>query len=159
MQIERLVISCLALLASTPALGQGGGGASCTLTATPLAFGTYAPSSGQPADFSATLTVTCVSSGSTPVPVKATIALSGGESGRRLTGGTRSLRYQVYLDPARTMPWGDGAGDGAVASVSGLVSSQAVLRQTFTLYGRILGRQNDARVGDYSDRITAILTY
>ena len=147
------------LAAATPALSQAAGGANCEMTATPLAFGRYTPQSGSPADFTATVTVTCSSQGVDPVAVEGSVALLGDAAGRRLTSGAAELRYQLYLDPARTRPWGDGTGGGETAPVSGTAGANAPYRQTITLYGRILARQTLASVGAYSDQIEAVLTY
>lgn len=148
-----------AFAAATPAWSLGAGGAHCEMTATPLAFGRYSPTSDSPADFTATLTVTCSSQGAEPVAVEGAIALLGGATGRRLAGASGELRYQLYLDPARSRPWGDGAGGGQTAPVSGSVGPNTVFRQTTTIYGRILARQSQATVGAYSDRIDAVLQY
>ncbi len=142
------------------AAAQGASGADCSLSVTPLAFGKYTPSSGTPTDFSATITVTCIAAGTAPVPVSGTVTLSGSSGGparRRLVAGARSLRYQLYLDPAHTTLWRDGPGRGM--PVSGVVGPNQVFRQTLTVYGRILARQTDAAVGGYTDQITAMLNY
>lgn len=147
----------LVLLGSVSAFAQGTGGARCMLGATPLVFGRYLPFSGVPADFSATLTLTCTASGAAPVAFHGTIALSGGASARHLASGVYKLRYQLYLDPGRRVLWGNGI--GGTVSVSGVVSANAVFRQTITVYGRILARQSGARVGVYTDRIMIEMNY
>jgi spore coat protein U-like protein len=148
----------LALSCATPA--YAGGGANCTLSATPLSFGKYVPFSGSPADFTATVTVTCTASSATPVAINGTIGLSGagGASGRQLSAGAARLRYQLYLDPARTVPWGD-AGSSDAMTFSNIVGPTAPFRQTFTVYGRILARQSNASVGNYNDHIAVMLYY
>ena len=127
---------------------------------TPLAFGNYVPSSSSPTDFTATITVTCTASGATPAPISGTIHLTGagGAAGRHLTDGAHQLRYQLYLDPARTVQWGNGGSAGA-ASIAGVVIATTPFSQALTIYGRILARQADARVGSYADHFTVILNY
>ena len=66
------------------------------------------------------------------------------------------MRYQLFADPARTIPWGEGSG---AKTVSGVVGPAAPLHARFTIYGRILARQPQARVGNYADRVTAVLNY
>jgi spore coat protein U-like protein len=153
------LILALALAAPMHSRAQTVGAVTCTLSATPLNFGRYTPSSGQPADFTATLTTTCMASGSTPVQVEGAIVLLGSSSNRKLGRGPDSLRYQIFLDPARTMPWGEGEAGGAKAPVSGLAGPQVLFRQNITLYGRILARQDSAKVGEYTDSIMPILHY
>jgi spore coat protein U-like protein len=156
------VAAAILLLAQvlTPRSAQAVGGASCMLSATPLAFGRYVPFSGVPTDFSATLTVTCTAPGAAAVPVRGTIALAGGTGGpfaRRLTSGRYGLRYQLFSDPGRTVPWGDST--AGTVSVTGVVGPRTVFRQTLTVYGRILARQSGARVGLYTDQVMAQLNY
>lgn len=140
---------------------QAAGSASCTLATTPLAFGRYVPSRNSPSDFTSTITVTCIAAGTAPVSLLGTIALlnSGGSSGRVLRDGADRLRYQLFLDPGRTIPWGDGSGDSQTKSVSGTVDPNAPFRATLTIYGRVLARQSSTAVGQYADQIIAILQY
>lgn len=154
-----LALGPFAALAPAPAHAVGS--ASCTLSATSLAFGQYVPSRSSPSDFTATINLVCTASGTTPVPILGTIALIGshGSSARQLTDGPYRLRYQLFLDPARTIPWGDGSGDTRTKSISSVVGLTTPFRETLTLYGRILARQADAAVGNYTDQITAVLNY
>lgn len=148
-----------AAAAATPAASQSASGAHCEMAATPLAFGRYAPQSAAPADFTATVTVTCSAEGADPVVVEGAVALLGDAAGRRLAAESGDLRYQLYLDPARSRPWGDGAGGGETAPVSGTAGPNSPYRQTITIYGRILARQSQAMVGAYVDQIEAVLSY
>jgi spore coat protein U-like protein len=132
------------------------GGASCVIATTPLAFGRYVPSRNAPADFTATLELHCTATGEASASIDGAIGLVGGNSERQLSDGPRRLRYRLYADPARTIPWTDGAG---ARKVSGTVSPAMPLRVRFTVYGRILARQRHAQVGHYSDQVTAVLTY
>jgi len=150
--------SCVAL-SSTAA--EAVGGAHCTLSSTALAFGQYLPSRGTPSDFTATINVSCTASGTAPVPILGTVTLlgSGGLSDRELTDGPNRLRYQLFLDPARTILWGEGSGAGGAKSIAGVVGPTTPFRETLTVYGRILARQSGAVVGNYTARITAVLNY
>ena len=138
---------------ATPA---NAGGASCVISTTALAFGRYVPSRSAPVDFTASLTVTCAATGDGSASVDGTISLIGGAEGRELADGPHRLRYQLFADPARTIPWGDG---GNAKAVSGLVGPATPLRAQFTIYGRILARQRQAQVGHYTDQIIAMLNY
>ena len=144
-------------LAGAPA--DAAGGANCTVSTTPLEFGQYVPSHAGPLDFTATLTIACIASGPDSASVAGTISLinSGGPSGRELAAGHDRLRYQLFMDPARTIPWGDGAMQAK--SMSAVVGPGSEWRQSFTIYGRILARQSHANVGRYTDNITVVLNY
>jgi spore coat protein U-like protein len=134
---------------------------SCSLAATPLAFGQYVPFSNLPDDFTATITVTCTATGAATVPLQGSMSLIGamGSSGRQLSNGRATLRYHTYLNPARTMYWGDGTGRGGTQAVTGIVGPGIPFRQSYTVYGRILARQSAVRVGTYADQITVMLNY
>ncbi len=158
-----VAVALLAALAPPPAWAPAwaGGGLSCGLVATPLAFGRYVPFSNAPADFAATITVTCTATGTSPVPLQASISLvdTGGPSARQLTDGPYALRYQLYVDPARTVPWRSAGGAGGNVAVSGVVGLTTPFRQAVTLYGRIPARQSGAHVGTYADQVTVMLSY
>jgi spore coat protein U-like protein len=157
MMVARFWGLLICLIASAPAAAAGG--AVCSVFATPLVFGQYVPSRDGSLDFTATVTVTCAASEA--ASVEATIALvgRGGPGGRELVDGPHRLRYQLYLDPARTIPWGDGSGGSRSRSITLSVSPTTPARQSYTIYGRIRGRQPQAMVGHYSDQVTVILNY
>jgi len=154
-----LALGCLIFLQPAPA--QASGNVSCSISATGLVFGQYVPSRNGTSDLTATVQVTCTTSGEAPVPVQGSISLIGrGANGRReLTDGAHRLSYQLFLDPARTIPWGDGSGESRTQTISGVAGGATPFRATVTVYGRILARQTGASVGSYSDQITAVLSY
>lgn len=155
-------IAALGLAATaTPSQAQAAASAHCQLSVTPLAFGQYVPSRSAPADFTATLELICATAGSTAATVEATIGLigPGGPAGRELGSGGHRLRYQLFIDPGRTMLWGDGSGGTRTQNISLIVGPAARMTKTFTIYGRILARQSDAAVGHYGDQITVVLNY
>ncbi len=120
---------------------------SCTILATPLAFGNYAQTL---TTASAALTVTCTAT--TPY----TIGLNQGTT----TGGTQSARllyntlagttiaYSLYTDSGHTSPW-------TTNTVSGTGNG---LVQTVNVYGTIAAGLQ-AAPGAYSDLVTATLSY
>ena len=151
------VIALAAAAVSAPA--SAAGGAACVISSTPLAFGKYVPTRNRHADFTATVTVTCAAIGPGSASVEGTIGLLGASQGRALRAGAHRLRYQLFADPARTIVWGDGSGEGRARAVSGLVGPAAPLRARFTIYGRILAGNRSAGVGNYADQITVVLNY
>ena len=137
------------------------GRAACTMSTTSLVFGQYVPSRDGPTDFTATITVTCAATGTSSAAVEGTIGLIGsaGPGDRELAAGAHRLRYQLYLDAARTIPWGDGSGGTRTKAISIIASPGHFARQAHTVYGRIRGRQARTMVGNYSAQITAVLHY
>lgn len=154
-----LTLTVVLAIAAAPAAAASD--AVCAMTTTPLAFGQYVPSRGEPADFTATLQLLCTAPGSSPAAVAGTISLVGGGGGsaRELAGGEGRLRFQLFLDPARTIAWGDGGGGTRNRAITGTAGPGTPLRETITIYGRILARQSRAPVGQYVGLVTAVLNY
>jgi spore coat protein U-like protein len=69
-------------------------------------------------------------------------------------GNEDRLLYQLYLDPACSLVWGDGS-SGNAGNVSGLGNGSA---QNYPVYGRILP-QNAPNADRYSAVVTASLTF
>jgi len=123
---------------------------SCSISGTGLNFGLYRATNG-PVAFTADIHVQCFGG-----PATFTVALTGGSSGNprmrqmRASDGT-VLRYQLYLDAARTRPWGDEAQGG----IAGPLTSAAA---TLTVYGLVFGGQH-VPAGQMIDTVQAILSY
>jgi spore coat protein U-like protein len=86
------------------------------------------------------------------------IALDGGRSGsvtvrkmKRWRGG--SIDYQLYLNSAHTLPWGDGTGGTSMVAAT---STGEV--QTIPLYG-VVPAQTTPAPGKYRDTITATISF
>ncbi|MES2959427.1 MAG: spore coat U domain-containing protein [Pseudomonadota bacterium] len=136
--------------------------ASCTVSATAVAFGSYSPLSSTPADANGSVTVSCA-----PVLVALTlpytIALSTGSQGsflpRQMSAGSQHLQYQLYTDLLRTTVWGNG--NSGTALMNGNLGLLLVFPASamHTVYGRIPSLQSSAAAGAYSDVITVTVTY
>ncbi len=128
--------------------------ASCTVTATALAFGNYNGISGSMLDASATITPTCTSGTSYAVALDAGLGSGATMTTRKLTGyDGGELEYGIFTDISRSTVWGDGTGGTSMLSVTG-----TGIAQPATMYGRIPAGQTSA-VGAYSDTVTVTLTY
>lgn len=139
----------------------------CSVQSTALAFGGYASPSGPRVDSTATVQVHC-----TPTylllacSVSYTLSLSHGTVGtpgtRLMAAGSGQLRYDLYRDAARTVPWGDGGGGGGTVGGSitsgllGLVCAPGT--RNHTVYGRIPANQN-VPAGAYQDQVVLTITY
>lgn len=127
---------------------------SCSLSATPLAFGDYNSIAGVALDAAAIITPIC--SSGTPYMVSLDAGLGSGASPttRKLTGPNGAvLGYGVYTDAVRMTVWGDGNG-GTTYNVG----TGSGLSQPLSMYGRIPASQ-PAAVGVYADTITVTLAY
>jgi spore coat protein U-like protein len=135
----------------TLCLAAGDAHAGCTFSSSTLVFGNYDVFSPTPVDSVGTLTYDC---SGTPTPV---ITLTAGNSGtyaqRWLLSGANALVYNLYLDAARMLVWGDGT--GGTSSYSGTVGATA----NVSVYGRIPAAQGTARAGVYTDSIIATINF
>ncbi|HZZ84590.1 MAG TPA: spore coat U domain-containing protein [Anaeromyxobacteraceae bacterium] len=126
----------------------------CTITTSPLAFGSYDPivanaAAAQSLDATTSLSVACTKGASA-----VTIALDAGTSTNRTmkdTASTGTLSYQLYSDSARSSVW------DATTTVSYAPTSKVAT--PFTVYGRVPGGQ-DAPVGSgYADTVKATVNF
>lgn len=114
--------------------------ASCSVTATDLAFGAYDPVLLK--DSSSNIAVTCTNTTPYAVDVGATPAA------RTMAGpGGATLNYGMFNDSARTAPFG----------VTGAVGTGLV--QNYPVYGRIPAGQFGATPGAYSAVVNVTVTY
>ncbi len=125
--------------------------ASCTVSATNMDFGSVT-SLASAVDATSTVTANCTRT--TPYE----IALNGGVSGasdptqRVMSNGSHILKYGLYRNSQRTLPWGGVSGSSTAAGV-GTGSAQAL-----TVYGTVPQSVTPAP-GVYTDTIVVTLTY
>jgi spore coat protein U-like protein len=139
------------------------GAATCTVSATPAAFGVYNPLTAAATVSTATVTTTCtwISGGATRADIVS--SYSTGSSGtfatRTMLSGANSLSYNLYFDTTYTQVGGDGTGGSQTAFASLIVSNGQKTRSTSsTIYARVPALQ-DVAAGTYSDTITVTITY
>lgn len=131
--------------------------AACTVSATPVTFGSYNVFSASPLDTTGTVTVNCNES----PPPTVTISIgpspnSGGFNPRsmKLTAGSELLLYNLYTDNNRTYIWGDGSGNTRTVTKKVFKGSPSVN----TIYGRIPPIQ-DVSAGPYSETLTVTIVW
>lgn len=143
------------------------GAPTCAVSTPGVAFGNYNPTSA--------IAVTTIGSGNllctyTGTGFTATITLSAGNSGtyanRAMTLGTQNLRYNLYLDTAYTLIFGNGASGtyditvcypGGTVSCSG-ATGQSGVTYSGTVYGLLPAGQN-VTAGAYTDTLVVTVTY
>ena len=126
-------------------------GASCSLSATDLAFGSY---SGSLIDATSTILVDCTNATPYNVGLDAGIAPGATVTNRGMTGpGPTLLNYRLLSDPARTINWGNTVG---IDTVAGTGTGTA---QFLNVYGQLPASQPTLQPGTYSDVITATITF
>lgn len=126
----------------------------CSVTATGVAFGAYNPIGGAGVDITGTVTLSC-DKDKTDYLITLSTGGSGDYSARSMTHAGDQLPYQLYLDSARTVIWGDGTGGTGV--VSGVLPKKET-SISFTVYGRVYGGVNVAP-GFFTDAIVVTALY
>ncbi|MCL4525893.1 MAG: spore coat U domain-containing protein [Gammaproteobacteria bacterium] len=154
----RRKLALAALLIFVPPVADA---ASCSVTATGVAFGTYVPSSTS--NSTGTVTVSCSATlgllFSWTIALNAGVNSGGSFSNRRMASGNSYLSYQLYTNSGHTTVWGDGTGGTSTVPGSCLISVLGIpCTGSATAYGQIPALQNPSP-GSYSDTITVTVTY
>ena len=131
--------------------------ATCSATATALAFSAYTPGAGAVANNS-TVNVKCTKN--TPY----TVALNGGTTPggsvaqRLMAFGANTLQYNLYTTGAFTTVFGDGSGASKTEAGTG---AGLAIATAFTVFGQLPDNAtNQAAVpGSYTDTITVTVSY
>jgi spore coat protein U-like protein len=122
----------------------------CTISTTPLAFGSY---TGAISQVNTTVTVTCTNTTPYNLGLNAGLATGATVTTRSMTGPASALlSYQLFRDAGHTLNWGVTIGTDTVP----LTGNGAA--QVETVYGQILAGQF-VTPGSYADTITATVTY
>jgi spore coat protein U-like protein len=126
----------------------------CTVSATPVAFGTYNVFTTAPTDSTGTVTYRCG-----PGDHHITITISRGSSAtftpRTLRNGTAQLQYNLFRDAAFTTIWGDGTGGTGTYFIVNPPNNRNVV---LTVYARVPAEQ-DVPVGAYTDAVVVTVEY
>ena len=127
--------------------------AACTISTTPVSFGSYNVFSATPLDTTGTVTYRC----GTERNIRITLNRGGAATfnPRRMLKGSEALNYNLYRDAARTTIWGDGTGGTQVYSDANPPNNQNV---TVNIFGRIPAGQ-DVTAGSYANTITATINF
>ena len=136
------------------------GAAECSVQASGVDFGVYDSFAPTPADSVGTIAVYC--SGFAGETIAYRIRIGTGGSGvfapREMRDATTwRLLYNLYMNAARTLVWGDGTGSSRIVSDGFVLPSRGIAR-TYPVYGRISERQNVAP-GSYADTLVITLDY
>lgn len=151
---------------------------SCKISATPINFGVYDPSSSVAVNANGTVTTTCGTTttitgvsadpGQFPysaAPVAAQFATQPTSTGgtavtRGMSDGTAYLLYDLFTDPDYTTIW-----NTTNTELAGVVT-QSTVPITFTVYGQIPGNEKADLAtkksftnGNYNDTVTVTVTW
>ena len=128
---------------------------SCAVIAPSMDFGTYLPMSPTPVDLRGRLRIKCDGRGMAVLRVTMGPGRSGNALERHMTTPGDTLRYNIFLDAARTVVWGDGT--GGTSELRKLVPGN---RRNFNeaVYGRVYANQ-DPDPGVYSDDLVVTVIF
>jgi len=154
--VRRLAAGAVVLLAillvwTTPAVAA----ASCTISTTSMAFGTYDVFSPSDVTSTATITYRCAG-GAKDVFVTLSKGQSATFSPRTMKAGTNVLSYNLYQNASFSVIWGDGTGGSQAYVTLGKVTNNADF--FVTIYGKVPALQ-DASAGSYTDTVVATIDF
>ena len=151
----RRLFACGALLAAQGAWAV----VSCTVATSGVAFGSYDPAALVSDKSTGNVDVSC--NGTLLQVVPFTVSLSAGNgtyTTRRLIYGASGLDYNLYIDPAYLVRWGDGSLGSQVSSTTLTLSVSPTLK-SLVVYGQIPAGQTTAIVGTYSDTVVVTVSF
>lgn len=129
---------------------QANVGANCSVTAQNIDFGSHGVLDAA-ADAAGGIDVSCTPG--TTYNVGLNNGLSGtGPTERRMTLGGQAVTYGLYMDAARSRPWGGTIGTDTLAGVG------AGATQNLPVYGRVPA-QSTPPPGTYTDTVVVTVTY
>lgn len=130
----------------------------CTVSATPLAFGNYTPGSGAISNTSS-INVACTNGSPYTMTVNGGSTTGGSITQRLMTNGTQTLQYNLYTTNTFTTLLGDGTTGGS-AKVTGTGAGLATASTT-TVYGQLPDSTANQAVppGSYTDTVTVSVAY
>jgi spore coat protein U-like protein len=131
--------------------------ATCSATATPLAFSAYTPGGGAIAN-NGTVSVKCTKNSPYTVALNGGATAGGTVAQRLMASGANTLQYNLYTTAAFTTVFGDGTGTSKTEAGTGAGMGTAT---AFTVFGQLPDNAtNQAAVpGSYTDTITVTVSY
>ena len=127
----------------------------CSISATPIVFGTYDVLNPAPLDTTGNIIYRCEGRDRN---IRITLNTGGAPSfaTRRMLSGGNQLFYNLFMNAARTVIWGDGTGGTQFLFVSNPQPNNQNI--TVPVFGRIPALQ-DVGVGNYTNTITATINF
>jgi spore coat protein U-like protein len=131
--------------------------ATCSATATTLAFPAYTPGAGAVTSTN-TISIKCTKNSPYTISLNRG-ATAGGTVAQRLMGaGANTLQYNLYTTAAHTIIFGDGSGSSQTVAGTG---SGVATANSVTVFGQLPDNATNqlAVPANYTDTITVTVTY
>ena len=133
--------------------------ASCNISNTGVAFGTYYPLERERRDTIGTIVITCLGQIGDAVSYSLQLDTIGRRGVYRvMTIGAHELNYLIFTDNSYARVWGDGSAGSFVVSDSYTMATSSTVR-SYPIFGRIPAGQNQAIAGVYISSLTVTLEY
>jgi spore coat protein U-like protein len=131
--------------------------ATCSTTATALAFPAYTPGGGAVAQTS-TVSVKCTKNSAYTVALNGGNTTGGSVAQRLMNSGGNTLQYNLYTTATHATVWGDSSGTSVTQAGTGAGLATA---NVLTVYGQVPDSTSNqlAVPGAYSDTITVTVSY
>jgi spore coat protein U-like protein len=126
----------------------------CTISATSVNFGNYNVFNGSDTDSTGTVTYRCNGSAHN-ITIGLTQGASASFNQRQMQKGSEALTYNLFIDAARSLVWGDGTSGTSVYQIGNPPNNTNV---NLTVYGRVTSGQ-DVSAGTFSDTVTAVINF
>ena len=136
---------------------MGGGSAEaaqCSVSTTPVTFGTYDVFVPTPLDSVGSVVYRC-NGGAPTIAITMSAGQGAGFSPRKLFSASEWMGYNVFRDPSRTVVWGDGTGGTSFYVTASIPNNIDV---SVPAYGRVDAGQ-DVRAGAYADHISVTINF
>ena len=153
-EMIRLLLALILVFAVVVA-AYGQADAVCSISATPIVFGTYDVLNKTPTDTTGAIIYRCQGRDQN---ITITLDRGGAPSfaTRLMLSGSNQLLYNLFMDAARTVIWGDGTGGTQLLFVRNPQPNNQNIN--VPVYGRIPALQ-DVRVGNYTNTIIATINF
>ena len=129
-------------------------GASCTISATSVNFGSYNVFDGAALDSTGTITYRC-NGAANNISISLSKGLSSTYSPRLMSKGVEALSYNLYTNAGHTNIWGDGTSGTTVYVRANPPNNSDV---NLTIYGRVPSGQ-DVSAGTFIDTVSATINF
>jgi spore coat protein U-like protein len=153
MRTRTLVSVCL-VIAGIALSGGSAEAATCSISTTPVSFGTYDVFTPASVDSVGSVILNC--NGGKNIVVSINPGQAGTFSPRKmLMNASEWLGYNLYRDASRSVVWGDGTGGTSFASIPSLPNNQDT---SVPIYGSVPPGQ-DVRAGSYADSLSVTINF